>query len=204
MVIFSGRLFARSLAVPWGGRLGVALLAVAPTLLAHASLATKDIAITACLAAFVYHYRTGRDSGWLKRVGLPALWFALTLLSKASGVVFCPLCMLALEAERLARLGAFSLADAGVARARWRQWLSRIHQLFQPFRRDAVQTLAIGMVLVVIYCGSDWQPQQSCVRWAHGLPEGPFASTMIWTTEHVCIFRNAGDAIARQVSHHIR
>src|SRR5260370_17264687 len=27
---------------------------------------------------------------------------------------------------------------------------------------------------------------------------------MIWTSEHMCIFRNAGDAIARQVSHNIR
>src|SRR5258708_13061411 len=101
LLLFYGRLIARNLAGPWGGRLAVALLAVEPTLLAHASLATKDIAITACLAGFVYHFRTGRDGRWLQRVGLPAFWFALTLLSKASGGEFCPLCIFALEPHRL-------------------------------------------------------------------------------------------------------
>jgi hypothetical protein len=200
LLLFYGRLIARNIAGPWAGRLAVALLAVEPTLLAHASLATKDMAITACLAAFVYHYRTGRDAGWLKRIGLPALWFALALLSKASGVVFCPLCMFALETERLARLGAFTRADA----PGWRHWLGMVHVQFRPFRRDALQTLGIGMVLVFIYCGSDFQPQQSFVRWADGLSGGPFASTMVWIAHHLCIFRNAGDAIARQVSHNIR
>src|SRR5207253_463843 len=139
-LLFYGRLIARSIAGPWAGRLAVALLAVEPTLLAHASLATKDMAITACLAGFIYHYRTGRDAGWLKRIGLPAVWFALALLSKASGIVFCPLCMFAVETERLARRGGLSLGDAPDERPRWRRWLSMVHQQFAPFRRDAFQT----------------------------------------------------------------
>ena len=46
------------------------------TLLAHASLATTDLPITACMVAFVYHFRMGRERKWLARVGWPALWFA--------------------------------------------------------------------------------------------------------------------------------
>jgi len=56
---------------------------------------------------------------------------------------------------------------------------------------------------VFIYCGSDWQPQRSFVHWAHTLPMDR-SQHHIWTSEHLCIFRNAGDAIARQVSHNIR
>src|SRR5262249_40876356 len=43
----------RLLAGPWAGRLAVALLACEPSLLAHASLATTDIAVSACLLALV-------------------------------------------------------------------------------------------------------------------------------------------------------
>src|SRR3954451_5356552 len=51
LLLFYARLAARSLAGPWGGRLAVALLACEPSLLAHASLATTDIAIAACVLA---------------------------------------------------------------------------------------------------------------------------------------------------------
>jgi hypothetical protein len=99
LLLFYGRLAGRQLAGPWGGRLAVALLACEPSLLAHASLATTDLAVTACLLAMVYHYRTEREAGWVRRVALPALWFAATLLAKASGLVFGPLCLLVVEWE---------------------------------------------------------------------------------------------------------
>jgi hypothetical protein len=204
LLLWYGRLIGRSLGGPWAGRVAVALLAVEPTLLAHACLATKDMAITACLAAFVYHYRNGRDGPWLQRIGWPALWFALTLLSKASGIVFCPLCMLAVEAERLYRRGALSLGDSPDDRPRWRRWLALVHEQFRPFRRDAFQTLTLGLIVVFVYCGSDWKSQPDFVRWAHSLPEGPLGNAIVWTAEHFCVFRNAGDAIARQVSHNLR
>src|SRR5262245_15879979 len=94
-------LAGRQLAGPWGGRLAVAFLAAEPSFLAHASLATTDIAVTACLVALVYHYRLGRDAGWWRRVGLPTLWMAAAILAKASGLVFGPLCLLAVELERI-------------------------------------------------------------------------------------------------------
>ena len=72
-----------SLGGRWAGRLVVPLLAWEPSFLAHASLATTDLAISACLLALVYHFRRGRDRRGC-RVGVPALWFGLSLAAKAS------------------------------------------------------------------------------------------------------------------------
>src|SRR5262249_37561131 len=44
LLIYAGRA-GRGLAGPWGGRLAVALVACEPSFLAHASLATTDIAV---------------------------------------------------------------------------------------------------------------------------------------------------------------
>ena len=83
-------LAARSLGGPWAGRLVVGLLACEPSFLCHAALATTDIAITACLLALVYHFATGRDKAWLSRALVPAIWFGLALLAKASALVYGP------------------------------------------------------------------------------------------------------------------
>src|SRR5262249_46150895 len=97
-----GWLVGRRLAGPWGGRLAGGLGAWERTLLAHAGLATTDIALAACLLALTYHFRSGRDSGWPLRVGLPALWFGIALLAKASALVFGPIILTVVELERLA------------------------------------------------------------------------------------------------------
>ncbi|HVA48771.1 MAG TPA: glycosyltransferase family 39 protein, partial [Pirellulales bacterium] len=101
LLLVYGWLAGRSLAGPWGGRLAVAWLACEPNLLAHAALATTDIAVSACLLALVYHFRAGRERSWWPRVGLPGLWFGAALLAKASGMVFGPLCLIAVEAHRM-------------------------------------------------------------------------------------------------------
>src|SRR5262249_24346885 len=72
----------------WAGRLAVAFTASEPNLLAHASLATTDIAICACLLVFAVHFHAGREGNWWWRVGLPALLYAVALLAKASALVF--------------------------------------------------------------------------------------------------------------------
>jgi hypothetical protein len=170
--------------------LAVALLACEPSLLAHAGLATTDIALTACVLAFTYHFYKGRGEAWKWRVGVPAIWFGLAVLAKASAVAFCPLCMLAVEWDRWRRQVPGTYAE----------WWSRL----RPLRRDGFQIASLGMVLVFVFCGSDWQPQASYLAWAHDLPDGVFGRCMVWTAEHMRIFRNAGDALARQTSHNVR
>lgn len=204
VLLLYARLAGRQMAGPWGGRLAVALIACEPSFLAHASLATTDIAITACLLALVYHFRTSRDAGWFWRVGVPAFWFAAAVLAKASGLVFGPICLLAVELERLLTAAAAAGPPAADAPAipppAWRRWLA----LLQPWRRDVVQVFCLGMVLVFVYCGSDWKPQASFLAWAHTLPEGPFGRSMVWLAEHLRIFSNAGEGLVRQVKHNVR
>ena len=173
----------RALAGPWAGRLGVALLACEPTMLAHASLATTDVALTGCLLALVYHFRTARDASWLRRIGVPTLWYAATVLAKASGLVYGPLCLLAVEVQRLANTGQRAL---------------------KPVARDLVQIVGGGLVLIFLYCGSDWHTEPSFVAWAHGLPDGPLRAAMLWLAEHLRIFSNAGEGLVRQIKHNVR
>jgi hypothetical protein len=193
-------LIARALEGAWAARLAVALIAVEPVFVAHASLATSDIAVTACLLALFFHFHRGRDSTWLYRVGLPALWFGLATLSKASALAFGPIGLFVIELERFLRSSG---NDSGPER-RLFQRMGDAYRWFRPWRRDLVQILACGMLLTFAYCGSDWQPQGSFARWSERLPDGAGKSIMVWLAENLCIFSNAGDAIARQISHNLR
>jgi hypothetical protein len=205
LLLFYARLAGRQLAGPWGGRLAVALLACEPSMLAHACLATKDIAISASLLALVYHFRTERRARWARRVGLPSFWYAAALLAKASGLVFGPLCMLAVEFERLIREGLFAQIWKGrEGQNSMRLWVRACWVDLRPFRRDAVQIIALGLVLTFIYCGSDWQAEKTFVAWAKGLPDGPTGRSLVWVAEHLRIFSNAGEGLVKQVTHNIR
>ncbi|HZZ81263.1 MAG TPA: hypothetical protein VFE62_22355 [Gemmataceae bacterium] len=86
----------------WGGRLAVTLVACEPILLGHGSLATTDVAFAACLTALIAVFRGRRDAPtWCGRCLLPGLWVALTFLAKASALVYVPICLTMVEAERL-------------------------------------------------------------------------------------------------------
>jgi hypothetical protein len=197
LLLFYGDRTARSLGGPWAGRLAVALLAIEPSLIAHAGLATTDIALTACLLAFLYHFRVGREAGWGWRVGLPAVWFAAAVLAKASAVVFGPLCMLVIELERIVRTGDGTVPGA-----------PRLSAVGRGLIRFATRDLALifwgGLLLVFAYCGSDGQTQRSFRVWAHRLPEGWGTAALTWIADHLAIFPNAGNGLVRQIMHNIQ
>jgi hypothetical protein len=191
-----GYVAGRRLGGAWGGRLAVAFLACEPNLLAHAGLATTDVAHCACLLALLVHFASGREGGWWRRVGLPAAWFAVALVAKASALVMGPLGMVVLELERRAR------GTGGGLRARLRAAVATLAD--RPFRRDLVRVLGLGLALTFLACGCDWRPSASFVRWARGLPEGRLGAGMVWLSEHLCVFSNAGNALARQVKHNLQ
>ncbi|MFL5246109.1 MAG: hypothetical protein ACJ8FY_28910 [Gemmataceae bacterium] len=234
LMLFYGFRSGRQIGGVWGGRLAVAFLASEPTLLAHAGLATTDIAAAACLLAFAFHFQQGRRTtplspvlggeglircGWLKRVGVPGLWFGLALLAKASALAFGPLCVVAIEGTRRLRFSQIGLAAAPFA-------------LFPrpALRRDALQIGLLGLAVTFIYCGSDWQAEPSFRRWAQQMADDPSqldpASQwvhvrlqswnnlvdepgagergLIWLSEHLRIFSNAGEGIIRQIAHNSR
>lgn len=169
-----------ALAGAWGGRLALALLACEPSLLAHASLATTDIAVTACVVALCYHFHSGRGAGWIRRCGVPALWYAAAVLAKASGLVLGPLCLLVIELERRRSSPRAAL-------------------------RDLAWILGGGLLLAFLYCGSDWRPEPSFVAWARALsPEASLRPAMVWLADHLRIFPNAGDGLVRQIRHNLR
>jgi hypothetical protein len=207
LLLWYARQAARLLGGVWAGRFAVALIACEPTFLAHAGLATTDIAVTACLLALLYHFRVGRESGWWRRVVLPGTWFGVALLCKASALVFAPLCMLAIELDYLGRRRILDPSEdehKEPERSSWRKWLASWWQRLRPLRRDGLQAGLLGMALVFLYCGCDWRVQSSFVAWAHKLPAGQAHEMMVWVAEHLRVFPNAGEALVRQVGHNLR
>ena len=202
LLLCYGRLAGRLLGGGWGGRLAVALLACEPSLLAHAGLATTDIAVTACVLALVYHYRMGRGAGWFRRIGLPAFWYGAAILAKASGLVFGPICLLVVELCLITHSPWDALRHPWkVLGALWEGTPNGPGEKPLHFRRDFLHILAGAMVLVFVYCGCDWRPEPTFVAWAQSLPDGWLGRSMVWASEHLCIFSNAGEGIIRQVKH---
>jgi hypothetical protein len=198
LLLLYGWLAGRQLAGAWGGRLTMLFLACEPNLLAHASLATTDVAVSACLLALLYHFRMGRAGPWRTRVLVPAIWFALAVLSKASGFVFGIIGMAVIDLEY--RLTAVVETEEGGGRFR-----AAVRGLFQkPFRRDLGQICVLGLLAVFCFCGSEWQPSPSFIAWGQQLPEGPARSVTVWIAEHLRIFSNAGVALVRQVRHNVQ
>ncbi|MFN4258714.1 MAG: glycosyltransferase family 39 protein [Gemmataceae bacterium] len=203
LLLYFGWRIGWSLGGAWGGRGAAALLAVEPNLVAHAALATTDIALTACLLGLLYTFRAGREKGWGLRVGWPALWFGAAVLAKASGMIFGPLCLVVVELER--RLRQDNL-DAAIQRRGPIVVLKQAARLLsqRAFWSDLVPIGAIGMALVVLYCGSDWQAEPSFVKWANGLSNGPLRQIMVPVAEKGRIFNNAGVALVKQIRHNLR
>ncbi len=58
--------------------------------------------------------------------------------------------------------------------------------------------------ITFLYCGSDWAPETSFVKWAQTLAPGRLHDAMLWTSEHLRIFSNAGEGLVQQIKHNIR
>lgn len=189
LLLYYGLRAGRSLAGPWGGRLAVAFLACEPTVLAHAGLATTDIAITACLLALLYHYRAAREAGTpagrFRRIVVPAFWFAATVLSKASGIVYGPLCLLAVELSRKRPEGqerSFCLRAMG-----------------GPLI-ELMAIMGMGLLLTCLYCGSSDGPARArLIARVEQLSDGPVRRLLSPIAEHAPLFNNAADGIWFQV-----
>lgn len=198
LLLLYGWLAGRRLAGVWGGRVTVVFLACEPNLLAHASLATTDVAVTACLVALLYHFEAGRTGPWRSRVLLPAIWFGLAVLAKASGFVFGIIGLTMVELEHQWA----SQTETAQGRARFRKAVAALFH--KSFRRDLMQVCCLGLLAAFCFCGSEGLPSPSFIKWAEQLPEGPMRFGMTWIAEHLCIFSNAGVALVRQVRHNVQ
>lgn len=205
-LLFFAQVVGRHLAGPWCGRLAVAFLACEPNFLAHAALATTDIAAAAFFLPTAYYFALGREqASWRRRIGIPAVWFGLALFTKASALAYGPLAWLMIEIHRLWGRGAFALPEALAEGASlWRR-IRHVLGQFGPWWRDCWRIGPLGLVIVFLLCGSDWQTQPSFVRWAQGLPEETTGrDAMVWLADNLTIFSNAGHGLVYQIRHNLR
>ena len=213
ILIVYGWLLGRHLAGTWGGRLAAVLLATEPSILAHATLATTDVAVAAGIVALVYHFCRGRGGTWPWRVGLPGIWFGLALLSKASAIVYAPLALLVIGAWKSPAPEGIALGNAGQASRRkpgfrldrliasLKQGIGPRWQALKPLCRDLAWILAIGMAVALLYVGTDARSDPSFVKWAETLGENSGAKFIQWLSRHLRIFPNALTGILWQISH---
>ena len=121
LLLFAAGRLAEFYFTPWGGRWAVALVASEPVLLGHASLFTTDIPFTACLLSAVWCYRSGSDAAsWWRSLVWPGVAAAAALLSKASALLYLPVCIAVLEVDRLSNLLCHTNALAGGTAAGYR------------------------------------------------------------------------------------
>ena len=176
----------------WSGRIAVALVASEPVLLGHAALATADVPVSACLLALTVEFCSGRESRWPRRIALPAVLYGLAILAKASALVLGPICLLVVEADRVWRASPLSTA------------ITTQRQSIRRRLTDIFTITVAGLLLTFVYCGSDWTTERTFVEWAQTLPAGKIHDAMLWTSEHLKIFTNAGEGLAQQIKHNIR
>jgi hypothetical protein len=184
----------------WAGRAAVLLLATEPSLIAHAGLATTDLALTAGVLAATYHFLTRPAWGWKGRVLIPGVFYGLAILCKASALAFVPLIWAVIGMRELILSGEF------------RQWavegfgnrLNHIRTTTARLRWEFAAQFLVAMIVTFAYCGSDWRTERTFVEWAHKLPSGPLRETFVPISENLKIFTNAGEALAQQIKHNFR
>jgi hypothetical protein len=200
LLVYAMRL-GKTFGGPWAGRLAVALVVCDPNLLAHASLATTDIAIVACVLMLVYHFWHGLGQGWKRRVLVPGLCYGVAIQSKASGLVFGMEAMVVLGLWHSARTGQLAIPP-GVVGLRGK--VVSLWQATYPLRRDLTWIALIGLTAVFAYTGCDWQTEPTFIHWAEKLPDGSIKSVMTPISHNLTIFTNAGEGLLNQIKHNIR
>ncbi len=177
----------------WGGRWASGLIATDPNFLAHAALATTDIAMTATVLIAVYHFYRGRERGPWLRVVLPGVLFGVALSAKASALPYVPILFAVVGWNHLRSAGELPRPIL-----RLRAW--RIATL--RLRWDLCYAFGIGLAWVLLYTGSDWRAERQFVGWAESLPRGSGRDAVIWLAEHgTACFPNALEGLARQIKH---
>lgn len=181
----------------WAGRLAVLLVATEPSLLGHACLATTDIAISATMFIFTYHYLAGRGQSRWRRWFVPGILYGIAMTAKASALTFVPIVIFAIELPCWWKARIWAPSDgSGRIRYAWRH--------IRDWWWDYCKMLAIATVVLWGYCGCDWARLPSFVKWADTVQDETWGPKARWAAEHLRIFPNAGQAIAYQIKHNIR
>ena len=131
LVVF---LWGRDLAGPLGAVLAVLVFTSLPPVLAHAGLATTDMALTATLMAALYTFLRWLDRPTVARAALFGCALAATVLSKFSSLAFLPAMVIAIAAWWLWR------DRAAAQRAIAERW--------KPVLRTVLVALVVALPLI--------------------------------------------------------
>jgi len=201
-LLYYGWRLGRLLAGRWGGNLALVFLACEPNLLGHASLATTDISLVACLLGFAYHYRVGRDAApgnWKARVFWPLIWCGLALLSKASAGFFTLVMVLCIELElawhRNQTLDGTSQPTGQAVRETLAAVFTRRHG------REWLQIFGGATLLMLIVCGIGCTTHPVLRQWAAAAPAGTQKEVASWLAAHLRLYPGAIDGIYLQLKH---
>ena len=163
------------------------LVCLEPTLTSHAALATTDIACLSTVLLAWWAHLAGQGHKRFRRWVLPGLAYGLALFAKASAMAFVPLLIFSGD------LVNWFKAGRQVDSSKFRAWL---HERMTMF--------GVGLLTVFVLVGSDWGTEPTFVKWAQSLPDGWLSKWMVWVSENIRIFTNAGEGLAQQIKHNMR
>lgn len=167
LLLFSAWRLGRDAGGPWAGRIASGLIAADPNFLAHACLATTDVAVTAALLAFARAVYAGRGGGWWRRVVLPGLWFGIATLCKLSALLYGGLILVALEVGHRFATGALSRPEgAGFGR-----WTASAAGATLRSVLAAAAVILIGIAVAVVYCGLPTKGEEPFKKMTEEIPK---------------------------------
>ncbi len=151
---------------PWAGRLAAGLIAADPTFLAHSSLATTDISVTATLMALTLYASTGQGRGWLQRIVLPGFCFGIAVMCKLSALLYGGYILVALEVMyRLASGELAKPAGAGLG-----AWGLKVAKTVTRSVLAVAAIIAVGIGLAILVTGIPDQGTRPMAEVAKSIP----------------------------------
>ncbi|HEY1187654.1 MAG TPA: glycosyltransferase family 39 protein [Gemmata sp.] len=151
---------------PWAGRLAAGLIAADPNFLAHAALATTDIATAAALVGLTCATYTGRAGGGWRRVALPGVWYGLAILCKLSALLYGGIILLALEIAHRFTSGTF-VRPAGASA---RDWSRTVAGAILRSVLAVGGAVALGIAVAIVGCGVPGPDTNPLARMAGYVP----------------------------------
>ena len=191
LLLASGFRLARRWGGPTAAGIAVGLLGFEPNLIAHAALATTDIAVTAAVLAATNSFLRGRGTGWWRRVFVPGAWVGIAVLCKASAVTFVPLAFAVILWQRTPPPGPLPVPVRGSRNP-------------TNLLRDGIGIGIIAAAVAFAYVGTDWNVEPSFVKWAETLPDGAIGDATRAVANNFRVFPNAAEGIVQQVKHNVR
>jgi len=149
ILVLSAMRLGQTFGGPWAGRLAAGLIAADPTFLAHSSIATTDISVSATLLALTLYAYLGQTGGWLQRVLLPGFCFGIAVMCKLSALLYGGVILVAIEVIHWVASGEL-LRPAGASIG---EWLRRVAGRITRSVLVVAAIIGIGIGIAILVTG---------------------------------------------------